>query len=98
PEAARQAARAWPSPALHQVEENTLAHTPVGDTQATDGPSRTDRVEDGTAAQHQISTLAADAGIGRAAVKVEPGEIGRNGRDLLEGQHAAVDERANIAR
>ena len=84
--------------AVHQVEQDALADAAIGDAQAADRPGRADRVEDGAAAQHQIGALAADAGVGGAALDVEPGEMARDDLDLVEGQHAAVDHRADIAR
>jgi len=58
----------------HQVEENALAYTPIGDPQSTNRPSRTDRVENGATAQHQIGALTSDARVGGVAVKVETGK------------------------
>src|SRR6266853_5710825 len=88
----------WRANALHQLEQDALADAAVGDAQPADRPGGADRIEDGAAAQYQIGALAADAGIGGAAFDVEPGEMARHQLDLIEGQHAAVDKGADIAR
>src|SRR5207244_7729220 len=81
---------------VHQVEQDALADAAIGDAQPADRPDRADRVEDGAAAQHQVGALAADAGVGGAALEVEPGEVARDDLDLVEAQRAAVDQRADI--
>ena len=71
---------------LHQVEEDALPDAAIGDAQAADRPGRADRIEDRAAAQHQIGAFAADARVGGPSGEVETGEMGRDDRDLLEGQ------------
>src|SRR5215472_3997139 len=84
--------------AAHQVEEDALAHAAVGDAQLADRPGGADRIEDRATRQHQIGALAADAGAGGTPGEVEPGEMARHLVDLPEGQRAAVDHRADVAR
>src|SRR5436190_5047001 len=84
--------------ALHQLEQDALADAAIGNAQPADRPGGADRIEDGAAAQHQVGALAADAGIGGATFDVEPSEMARHQLDLIEGQHAAVDKGADVAR
>ena len=83
---------------LHQVEQDAFADAAIGDAQAADRPGRADRVENGAAAEHQIGALAPDAGAGGAARDIEPGKVARDQLDLVEGQGAAVDQRADLTR
>src|SRR5207253_162649 len=71
----------------HQIEEDPFPDPAIGDAQPADRPGRANRVEDRAAAQHQIGALAADTGTGSASGEVEACQMGRNHRDLLEGQH-----------
>src|SRR5271157_4944821 len=84
--------------ALHQIEENALAHAAIGDPQSADRPSRADCVENRAPAQNQVGALAADTGVGGAAGQIEAGEVTRDPGDLLESQGAAVNQRAGVAR
>src|SRR5665213_3934362 len=84
--------------AVYQIEQDALAHAAVGDAELADRPGRADRVEDRAAAEHQVGALAADAGARRAAGEVEPGQMARHLVDLREGERAAVDHRADVAR
>src|ERR1700704_5550735 len=84
--------------ALHQLEQDALADAAVGDAQPADRPSGADCVEDGAAAEHEIGALASNARVGGAALDVEPREMARDQLDLVEGQHAAIDKGADIAR
>src|ERR1700739_5006626 len=82
----------------HQVEQDPFAYSAISDAQPPDRPGFADCIEYRAAAQHEIGTLAADAGIGGAPGEVEASKTGRDGRNLLEGQHTAIYQRAGVAR
>src|SRR5208282_2491807 len=83
---------------IHQIEQDALTHAAIGDAQPADRPGRADRVKDRATGEHQIGALAANAWARRAAGEVEPGQMARDLIDLVEGQGAAIDHGADIAR
>ena len=82
---------------VHQRNQNAFAQATIGDADTLGRPFAADGLEDGAAGQHQIGAVAADAGMGDAAVEGH-GEQDLHGLVDLAALHPqAIDLLALVA-
>ena len=79
------------------VQGRPIALARIGDPEAPDGEEPADGCEDGAARDHEIGTLAPDAGDGRALLTAHAGEAPADPVDGGEIQTGAVDPGAVVA-
>jgi hypothetical protein len=82
----------------HERGEDAFAQAAVGNPQALAGPGSEQRLEDGTAREHKISSLVTDAGLSHAFGVAHANEVVRHGAHVSRREPAAVDTSALIDR
>src|ERR1700733_10239167 len=81
----------------HHLDENALAEAAVGDPQPRTGKGAADRFENGTAGEHEVGTLRADAGIGDTLLVGHGEQAVDYHRHLTVVEPAAVDPAPVVA-
>jgi hypothetical protein len=82
----------------HERSEDAFAQAAVGNPQALAGPGSEQRLEDGAAREHKISSLLPDARLGHAFGVAHANEVVGHDAHVSRRKPTAIDTRALIDR